>query len=309
MNLECKHTNSDKDRQNMALNSQSKFGLSIPVLIFTLLFLPFMGYVMHELRFHRNVEPPPPDFGSGRMFDHIATRYDMINRVLALRMDVGWRKHMIRLLSERLPAGDVHLLDVATGTADVAMQLAAEIPSATIVGVDPSNNMLQVGREKIALQGLSGRIELLNGDARHLSNWEANVFDGATMAFGIRNVPERDLALCEIHRLLRPKGVIAILEFSEPDNSHGVMGKLARLFIRHVVPVVGGLLSGAPKEYAHLQNSIKDFPSPKEFRMLMQNLPCGGFEMLPVIHMNFGSVQLYLGTAIKPVSEVMEQIQ
>lgn len=263
-----------------------------------------MGYVMHEL--HSNNEPPPPpDFGSGSMFDHIATRYDLINRVLALSMDVGWRRQMIKLMSERLPpSGNVQLLDVATGTADVALQLATEIPSATIVGVDPSNNMLDVGREKIVSRGLSDRIQLFHGDARHLSDWESNTFDGATMAFGIRNVPERDVALCEIHRLLKPQGLIAILEFSEPDDSHGVLGMLARLFIRHMVPIIGGLLSGAPKEYAHLQNSIKDFPSPSEFRSLMQQLSCGGFEMDDVIHMNFGSVQLYLGRASKLESEV-----
>ena len=127
------------------------------------------------------------------------------------------------------------------------------------------------------------------------------------MAFGIRNVPERDVALCEIHRLLKPAGVLDILEFSEPDDSFGLLGRLARVFIRHIVPVVGGVLSGAPREYLHLQNSIKDFPTPPRFRELMENLSCGEdrkgfFSMEEVIHMNFGSVQLYVGTAVKTAS-------
>ena len=114
----------------------------------------------------------------------------------------------------------IRIVDLATGTADVALQLAQDIPTATIVGIDPSQNMLTVGRDKVASQDMSDRIELFLWDARQLSSWESNFFDGATMAFGIRNVPERDVALCEIHRLLKPNGWVAILEFSEPDHSH-----------------------------------------------------------------------------------------
>lgn len=248
------------------------------------------------------------------MFDQIATRYDTINRVLALRMDVGWRQEMTKEVKQRIiplttdndnkDDGPPRLLDVATGTADVALQLAKDIPTSTILGVDPSNNMLNVGRTKIQNQGLQDRIKLQWGDARDFSKYSENAFDGATMAFGIRNVPEREVALCEIHRLLKPSGVLAILEFSEPDDSFGVLGMLARLFIRHVVPIVGGILSGAPKEYLHLQNSIKDFPTPPEFKKLMERLSCGEegkgyFDMEEVMHLNFGSVQLYVGTAVK----------
>lgn len=286
--------------------------LSTPVLISTLIFLPFMGYVMHQLK--HPLEAPPADFGSGSMFDQIASRYDLINRVLALRMDVGWREEMTRqvrskVLQNQDELSSIRLLDVATGTADVALQLAQDMPTSNILGLDPSNNMLEVGRTKIEKQGLTSRITLETADARDFSQYNADSFDGATMAFGIRNIPERDVALCQIHRLLKPSGVLAILEFSEPDDSHGILGRLARIFIRHIVPVVGGILSGAPKEYLHLQNSIKDFPTPPNFRALMQNLSCGVdgtdggyFDMEEVRHMNFGSVQLYLGTAVKPSS-------
>jgi demethylmenaquinone methyltransferase/2-methoxy-6-polyprenyl-1,4-benzoquinol methylase len=284
--------------------ANTKILLSTPTLLVMLILVPLMGIFMAKLS---AVENPPANFGSGSMFDQIATRYDTINRVLALRMDVGWRQRMTQQLKERLPENP-RLLDVATGTADVALQLAKDIPTSTILGVDPSNNMLSVGRGKIRKQSLQERIELKWADARDLSKYDANTFDGATMAFGIRNVPERDVALCEIHRLLRPSAVIGILEFSEPDDSHGLLGILARMFIRHIVPIVGGILSGAPREYLHLQNSIKDFPIPSEFNKLMQNLSCGEdgkgrFNMDDVVHMNFGSVQLYMGTVVKSIPE------
>lgn len=263
----------------------------------------------------KSVEPPPIDFGTGSMFDHIAGRYDLINRVMALNMDVGWRKEMIHRLREKLSvahesSSSIRLLDVATGTADVAVQLAKNIPSSTILGLDPSENMLHYGRHKIEKHSLSNRVLLETADARDLSKYsdQANSFDGATMAFGIRNIPEREIALCEIHQMLKPSGVLAILEFSEPDDTHGIPGKMARIFIRHVIPLVGGVLSGKPREYMHLQNSIRQFPSPPQFRQLLETLSCGSdqlgyFHMEEVMHMNFGSVQLYIGTAEKRLPE------
>lgn len=272
-------------------------------------------------------QPPPADFGNGEMFDRVATRYDMINRVLALRMDVGWRKRMVRIVAQRarqLNPTHPHILDVATGTADVAILLANEfknngsgggaVTAAKILGVDPSRNMLKVGMNKIQERDLQDAIQLQVADSRDLSQLTSESFDGATMAFGIRNVPERQQALCEIHRVLRPGAVFCILEFSEPDDTHGVLGYLARIFIRHVVPVVGGILSGAPREYMHLQNSIKDFPNPKDFVQLMENLQCrqptsggddntssntvGSFALDELMQMNFGSVQLYVTTRV-----------
>jgi demethylmenaquinone methyltransferase/2-methoxy-6-polyprenyl-1,4-benzoquinol methylase len=263
--------------------------------------------------------PPPTDFGTGQMFDQISTRYDMINRVLALRMDISWRQQMTKQIHAMLSAdgggGDeeeLMILDMATGTADVAIQLAKEFPStkATILGLDPSENMLAVGRQKVSHQQLADRITLEHADARDLSKYPPNTFDVATMAFGIRNVPSesRDNALCEIHRLLKTnRGVLGVLEFSEPDtDKHGILGVMAQCFIRYVVPIVGGVLSGKPKEYMHLQNSIKEFPTPDEFNELLGTLNCGigggHFVMEEVQHLNFGSVQLYIGRAVSSSS-------
>lgn len=240
------------------------------------------------------------------MFDLIATRYDMINRVLAVGMDIGWRKRMVQKIQESLVGQDSsRLLDIATGTADVALLLADAIPTATILGVDPSQNMLSVGDEKIRARGYANeRIQLRQiSDRQNFTEFAApGSFDAATIAFGIRNVPDRAAALCEIRHVLKEGGRFCVLEFSEPDDSFGALGRLARLFIRHVVPFLGGVLSAKPREYWHLQSSIQNFPSPNEFGRLMEQLDCarhqGTFRMEELIQMNFGSVQLYVATAV-----------
>ena len=236
------------------------------------------------------IAPPPSDHGTGSMFDLIATRYDFINRALALNLDMGWRH---RLVAEVVgPNGelfatnpDVKLLDLATGTADVAILLgkaAAKYSSNDqfgVLGLDPSQNMLNVGKTKVKESDLSNIVTLELGDARKLNALQDNTMDAATMSFGIRNVPEKEQALCEINRVLKKGGrntqsKLAIMEFSEPGEDSGVMGSMARAFIRHVIPSMGALLSGAPREYMHLQKSIQEFPSPPEFVKLIEGVRC-----------------------------------
>jgi demethylmenaquinone methyltransferase / 2-methoxy-6-polyprenyl-1,4-benzoquinol methylase len=258
------------------------------------------------------------------MFDFIAHRYDRINRILAMGMDIGWRKRMVHEIQHRVDTASptsLRILDLATGTADVALLLSQAMPQAHIVGVDPSNHMLEQGRYKVQARQTqqqqqqsnnnddSPRIVLEYADARDLQSWwrqrqstssgndDERLFDAATMAFGIRNIPERDAALCQIHSVLRAGAPLAILEFSEPDpGSWDVLGHGARLFIRHVIPWLGGLLSGAPREYWHLQHSIQDFPKPADFVRLLSSVHCetGRFHVEDLIHMNHGSVQLYI---------------
>lgn len=298
------------------VNSTIKFILAFFI-------MPVLASFLLNLIFQK----PPSDHGKGTMFDLIATRYDFINRALALNLDIGWRKFMI---SKVTSSGDlfqssgnsemdpIRVLDLATGTADVAILLAKEYQNSyslsskrdlKVLGVDPSQNMINVGREKVSREDLSKYISLELGDARYLKNLQSDFFHAATMSFGIRNVPEREIALCEIHRVLKKESEniagsrFGILEFSEPSKEAGIMGAAARLFIRHVVPVLGALLSGAPREYMHLQNSIKEFPSPKNFSAMMEGLSCGDdgngtFRVDELIQMNFGSVQLYLATPI-----------
>lgn len=294
------------------------------------------------------ISSPDANHGSGSMFDLIATRYDFINRALALNLDMSWRH---RLVEEIVgvngeifqQSNDVRLLDLATGTADVAIllgQAAARYnypPSSksssitddndtsstttTVLGLDPSQNMLNVGKTKVQSKELTNIVRLDLGDARKLDELQDNTFNAATMSFGIRNVPEKVDALCEIHRVLKKTNTrssssssieskLAIMEFSEPDKDTGIMGDLARLFIRHLVPAMGALLSGHPKEYMHLQKSIKDFPTPNEFVALMEGIKCpikeedegrqvfGTFRVTKVVNLNFGSVQIYVANPI-----------
>lgn len=288
-----------------------------------IIFVPVLASVILNIVY----EKPPTDHGKGTMFDMIANRYDFINRALALNMDIGWRKRMISEVTSQGSLFDarkmghesVRVLDLATGTADVAILFAEAHKGTTIeggmkrglniLGIDPSINMITVGREKVASKKLSDEVVLELGDARNLQDLPENVFEAATMSFGIRNVPEKEQALCEIHRVLRKESAteagakFGILEFSEPGENSGIMGAGARLFIRHVVPVLGAILSGAPREYMHLQNSIKEFPTPKEFASIMEGLKCGeegmgSFRVDSLIQLNFGSVQLYLSTPI-----------
>lgn len=268
---------------------------------------------VHEYVLFADVTEPPADFGSGGMFDMIARRYDMINRVLAVGMDMGWRKRMVQVIKDSLDddgSESVRILDVATGTADVALLLATQIPNAVVVGVDPSANMLAVGREKIAARDLTGRITLEQHDARQgFAEQSPASFDAATMAFGIRNIVEKEQAFCQIHRVLKDQATFCILEFSEPDDSFGLLGAGARLFIRHIIPTLGGLLSGKPREYWHLQNSIQDFPTPAEFAKLIENTACetGTFQVQDLIQLNFGSVQLYVSKALQKAPPLTEE--
>jgi demethylmenaquinone methyltransferase/2-methoxy-6-polyprenyl-1,4-benzoquinol methylase len=218
------------------------------------------------------------------MFDGIAARYDLVNRVISLGIDQSWRRKTVAALN--LAPGH-RVLDLATGTADLAIQVARSEPGATVVGLDPSCKMLEVGREKIALGELGERVELVQGDAQALP-FEPKSFDSVCIAFGIRNVPDRGKALREMARVTRPGGRIAILELSEPRN--GLLGALARFHIHTVVPYVGALLSGV-KEYQYLQRSIAAFPPADEFALLMQS---SNLELIGVHPLTFGVCHLYV---------------
>jgi demethylmenaquinone methyltransferase/2-methoxy-6-polyprenyl-1,4-benzoquinol methylase len=278
-----------------------------PVLVPLIVIVPVLSAVLFQRIMFANLQRPPFDYGSGRMFDDIAGRYDLINRVLALGMDVGWRKQMVNIVRDSVDSSSLEepprILDLATGTADVAIMLAQELPESEVLGVDPSARMLQVGRDKVSKLQLESQIKLEQHDAQNLSHLQESSFDAATMAFGIRNVPNRPDALCQVHKVLKPGAAFCILEFSEPDASFGVLGRLAKVFIRHVIPVLGGLLSGRPREYWHLQNSIRDFPTPSEFVQLLESLQCvdsgGDFQLEKLLQMNFGSVQLYMSRVRK----------
>lgn len=222
--------------------------------------------------------------GSGAMFDRIADRYDLVNRVISLGLDRGWRTKAVRALALGPSA---RVLDLATGTGDLAIAIAAAHPDARVVGLDPSEGMLAIARRKAL--GLGGHIELVTGDAQALS-FDSASFDGATIAFGIRNVPDRGKGLAEMHRVLRPGARLVVLELAEPD---GILGPLARWHVHHVVPTLGAWLSGAP-EYDYLQRSIAKFPSPAVFADMMA---AAGFRDVAWSGLSFGAATLYVGVA------------
>ena len=228
-----------------------------------------------------------PRGGSGEMFDAIAPRYDLLNRLLSLGIDQRWRRELVRRLE--LPPS-ARVLDHATGTADLALLIARSVPGASVLGLDPSMEMLRIGRGKVQAAGLADRIELRRGDAERLDDVPSGSFDGVSMAFGIRNVPDRARALAELRRVTRPGGRVAILELSEPRT--GVLGPLARWHVHTVVPWLGALLSGA-REYRYLQRSIAAFPPPGEFAKLMEQ---AGLRVLATQPLTFGVCYLYVGT-------------
>ncbi len=226
-----------------------------------------------------------PRAGSGAMFDAIAGRYDLLNRVLSGGLDRRWRQNLVHALG--LAAG-ARVLDLATGTGDVAIAIAKAHPDARVVGLDPSARMLEVARRKVDAAGLADRVSLVEGAAEQLPLPDAS-FEAITMAFGIRNVPDRPRALAEAVRVLRPRGVLAILELGEPRE--GVLGAIGRLHVHGLVPRLGALLSGA-REYRYLADSIARFPRPDQFTAFLLE---AGLRDVHVEAQTLGACHLYVG--------------
>ncbi len=231
-----------------------------------------------------------PRGGSGEMFDAIAPRYDLLNRLMSFGIDKRWRE----LLVDSLELGHgMRALDLATGTADVALAIAARHPSVRVLATDPSTGMLGIGQQKVETAGLGNRVRLELGDAQHILA-EDDTFDSACISFGIRNVPDRPRALREMARVVRRGGRVAILELSEPKG--GLMGAMARFHVHTLVPRMGALLSGA-REYRYLQQSIASFPGAAEFTAIIRG---AGLEIVKVQPLTFGVAHLYVATPRKP---------
>lgn len=243
---------------------------------------------------------PPPEQAPGKgeqvaaMFDRIAPRYDFLNRVLSLGIDVYWRKRAVRLLSRGLAAAHgrtdgLRLLDVATGTADLALE-ATRLRPAEVVGVDPSEGMLALGREKIAAAGLAETVRLAVGASEALP-FEDDAFDGALVAFGVRNFEDRRAGLREIARVLKPGSPLVVLEFSQP---RGPIAPLFSFYFRQVLPRIGALVSGDAGAYTYLHDSVQVFPDGHAF---LAELAASGFDPRGQERLTFGIASLYVGTA------------
>lgn len=226
--------------------------------------------------------------GSGAMFDRIARRYDLLNRVLSLGLDQRWRRRTVDALE--LQPGQ-RVLDLATGTGDLALAMLRRCPEITVHGLDPSTAMLERAREKQQRAAIpDSRLELGVGEAEELPFADGS-FDAVAIAFGLRNVPDRERGLREMARVTRPGGRIAVLELGEPRGP--VLGRLARFHIHVIVPRIGALLSGA-REYRYLERSIAAFPPPEQVIAMMERSGIAAAEAHPLM---FGACTLFVGRA------------
>jgi len=219
------------------------------------------------------------------MFDAIAPRYDFLNRVLSAGIDRRWRARAIRSL--RL-TGRERVLDVCTGTADLAIAARTATPGAArVVGVDFAGAMLDIGREKVKRAGLARQVALVRGDATRIPAADASV-DAVTVAFGIRNVEDVPAACREMCRVLKRGGALAILEFAIPTMP--IVRTAYLMYFRHILPAVGRLVSRHSAAYGYLPDSVGAFATPTQ---LMETLGANGFVDVAAVRMTFGIVFLY----------------
>lgn len=220
------------------------------------------------------------------MFDTIAPRYDLLNRLLSMGIDRRWRTFAVGKI-HTTPAGSV--LDIATGTGDIALEIARQTPQdITIVGADISREMVEIGRQKVAASPYSGRITFEIAPCEALP-FRDSQFDSVTIAFGIRNVIDRQKGLSEMFRILKPGGRAVILEFSMPSSP--LFEKLYRFYFLTILPKIGGLFS-KQSAYQYLPDSVLEFPSREEFKTMMSQ---AGFSNIAHHDLTFGISTVYVG--------------
>lgn len=220
------------------------------------------------------------------MFDNIAPRYDLLNHTLSLNIDRLWRRRVVRELLSGRPE---RILDMATGTGDLAIDLARRIPGAQVTGVDLSERMLAEARRKVTARGLAERVTLQQGDAERLAAADAS-FDAVTVAFGVRNFGDLHAGLCELARVLRPGGRIVILEFSRPRNR--LFRALYEFYSFRILPLIGGAVSHDRQAYDYLPASVGEFPSPEAFAAMMGR---AGFRDCRMYALSGGIAYVYSG--------------
>lgn len=201
-----------------------------------------------------------------QMFDNISHRYDFLNRLLSVGIDVSWRKKVVAMVAQDNPET---ILDVATGTGDLAIALAKKNPQAKITGFDLSNGMLEHGRVKVAEKNLSDQIEMIQGDAENMP-FDDNTFDAITVAFGVRNFETLEKGLKEIHRVLKPGGKFVILEFSQPEKFP--MKQLYNFYFKNILPVIGKTFSKDHRAYTYLPESVQAFPYGERLNKILKSV-------------------------------------
>jgi demethylmenaquinone methyltransferase/2-methoxy-6-polyprenyl-1,4-benzoquinol methylase len=220
------------------------------------------------------------------MFDQIAPKYDFLNRFLSAGIDISWRKKALSLLKKKNPET---ILDVATGTADLAIMASKILTPKKIVGIDISEGMLSFGRQKIATQGLSTIIELQSGDSEAI-HFSDESFDAVTVSFGVRNFQNLEKGIGEIFRVLKKNGTLVVLEFSKPKLP--LVKQFYNLYMNVVTPGMGGLFSKNRNAYQYLNESVQKFPEGKAFTAVLEN---AGFQKTNIKTLSFGICTIYTG--------------
>lgn len=220
------------------------------------------------------------------MFDNIAPYYDFLNRFLSLGIDTIWRTKMVKLLNHKKPKV---VLDMATGTGDVALEIAKQTDATRIVGVDISPQMLEIGKKKIKKKGKDQTIEMHVGDSENLS-FDDNTFDGATVAFGVRNYENLEKGLQEMRRVLKPGGDLVVLEFSRPTIFP--FKQVFNGYFKYILPNIGKMTSKDPKAYEYLYESVQAFPDGDDFLAIMKK---NGYKNTTRQPLTLGICTLYKG--------------
>ena len=221
------------------------------------------------------------------MFNAIAPTYDRLNHLLSLGIDRRWRKRVVKMVEKMQPQ---RIADIATGTGDLAIVMAKRMPHVQVVGIDPSEQMLEVGRTKVEKAGLQGQISMQVGSAEALAEQFGAEFDVATVAFGARNFGDVQLGLSQMGEIVRKGGHIVVLEFSKPNNR--LFGALYNFYFHKVLPLVGGWISGNRQAYQYLPSSVEEFASPQQVVEMLQR---AGFESCSVQSLTFGVARIYSG--------------
>ena len=219
------------------------------------------------------------------MFDGIAGKYDFLNHFLSAGTDIIWRKNAIRILGNHNPK---NILDVATGTADLAIA-ASHLNPEKITGIDLSEKMLEIGQKKLIQKNLGDHIELMKGDAENLP-FESNCFDAVIVGFGVRNFENLDKGLLEMKRVLKEGGVLIILEFSNP--THFPIKQLYHFYFKAILPTIGKLVSKHRSAYSYLPQSVLEFPDGNDMVKILHDL---GFKNCQFQPQTMGIATIYSG--------------
>ncbi|MGY5351743.1 bifunctional demethylmenaquinone methyltransferase/2-methoxy-6-polyprenyl-1,4-benzoquinol methylase UbiE [Wenyingzhuangia sp. IMCC45533] len=221
------------------------------------------------------------------MFDNISENYDGLNRVITFGIDVKWRKKVVDIVKATSPK---NILDIATGTGDLAIMESNAIPNASIVGLDISAGMLEVGKEKIKSLKLSDKIEMVLGDSENIP-YQDNFFDAITVSYGVRNFENLDKGLQEIRRVLKPDGIFVVLETSVPTKFPFKQGY--QFHSKIILPLVGKLFSKDKIAYSYLSESANSFPYGEKFNAILRK---NGFNTVEDIPVTFGVSTIYKAT-------------